>query len=358
MSWTTVVDLFMDEYQTNSIIDKSDFGNHGHLMGAVTTQTGFVVYNDLDAQIEIPVRNNSLNRFEGLRVQALVKPNPFIRRYNLVEGWMSFALVIQPNGQLVGTIYDGQQWIGPDSGTNLLTPNAWNRVAFEFDGISRATLKIEEAIVGSRDDMPLGIAQPNQVITLGHWPRGDDRYTLSGALGHVRIEKRDPEDYIRDAQRLIFCKRKLSDLQMDAYREMWYLYDTLSSPEQEALERCARTQARAIRELIREMRSWGTRGRVRLFQLAGLLKNAWCCLYDGNQIRKLLIEYFAEVGDHVSKEQKEKFLHSVQEFFNLSNQCNRSGYPYDRMRQLFFVLFPELTNYEKDIKELIDQSQS
>ena len=355
MSWTTVVDLFMDEYLANSVVDKSDFGNHANLIGSATSQSGYVNFTDVDAQIEIPVQNESLTKFEGFRIQALVKPNPLIRRYNIAEGWMSFALVINPNGQLVGTVYDGQQWIGPDSGNTLIQPNVWSRVSFEYDGISLGKLTIDETVVGQREDMPLGMNQPQQVITLGHWPRGDHRYTLSGALGHVRIERRNYEDYWRDAMGIAFCKRKLSNAQLDAQREINYLLSTFSEKEVIELRNCAQSQSLRMRALLKEMRSWGGRERVRLNQLADLLLNAWCCVFDGNRLKFELERYFQEVGVNVSKEQKEKFLGAISEFFELSKMCYKRGYPYDRIRELFLVIFPELSNYQSDIQELIDQ---
>ncbi len=223
MSWTTVCDLPMKAYQANRALDASLYHNDATALGAVATHSGYVTFGSLDAQLEVQVRDESLARFAALRVQALVRPAPITRRFNLVEGWMSFALVIQDDGRLIASIYDGQNWEGLDSGATRVEPGQWARVSFEYDGVSIASIGLDGVTVASRLDMPAGIRQPQQVIALGHWPRGDGRYTLAGDLGHVRIEKRDDEDYWRDAAHTAFCRRHLSPEQADALDELRFL---------------------------------------------------------------------------------------------------------------------------------------
>ena len=167
MSWTTVCDLRMEQYAGGRALDLSDFSNHADMLGGIAGHAGHVHFQGGDDQLEVPVRDDSLARFAGLRVQALVRPEAIVRRYNIAEGWMSFAFFIEQDGRLAGGIYDGQQWVGLDSGATRVADGAWARVSFEYDGVSIAVIKLDGAVVGHRLDMPHQVRQPQQVITLG-----------------------------------------------------------------------------------------------------------------------------------------------------------------------------------------------
>jgi len=354
MSWTTVCDLRMDQYQGNQTLDITDFQNDANIMGSIATQPGYVSFQGGDAQLEVPVRDDSLTRFAGLRVQALVRPEIITRRYNIAEGWMSFAFFIESDGRLMGTIYDGQQWIGLDSGTNKITPNAWARVSFEYDGVSIATLKLNGSVVGSRFDMLSKLHQPQQVITLGHWPRGDGRYTMQGDLGHIRIERRDYEDFWRDAMHIAFCRRELTPVQADAKREMEYLISTMKPKELAQLRECTIKQSELIKKFMHDLRGSNPRGVVRLRSLGERLRVAWCCSFNAPDTREELLKYFRLVAGAPESEERNNFLELIERFFKISTMCVFKGYPYGRMRELNLVLFPELQSFEMDFRQIVE----
>ena len=108
MSWTIVCDLQMNEYQGNRVLDASEYHNDAILQGNILKRSGCVSFESLDAQLEVPVHDESLGRFEALRIQALFRPAPITRRFNLIEGWMSFALVIRDDGRLVARSTTGR----------------------------------------------------------------------------------------------------------------------------------------------------------------------------------------------------------------------------------------------------------
>lgn len=156
MTWTIVCDLPMKAFQNNQALDTTPFLNYADLIGSANQNYGYVnIYAD-DGQIEIPITNDSLNKFTALRVQALINPQQITRRFNIVEGWMSFAFVIEADGRLHATLYDGQNWDGPDSGNTKVPPNQWSRVSFEYDGVSYGKITLNGNIIGSHREFANG----------------------------------------------------------------------------------------------------------------------------------------------------------------------------------------------------------
>lgn len=354
MSWTIVCDLQMKAYQGKRILDASKYHNDANLLGNAQQQSGYVGFRGPDAQLEVPVQDESLGRFMALRVQVLCRPAPITRRFNLVEGWMSFALVIRDDGRLSGSIYDGQNWLEVDSGATTVPANQWSRVAFDYDGVGVASLRLNGSTVGSRLDMPVSIRQPQQVIALGHWPRGDDRYTFAGDLGHVRIEKRDYEDYARDALHTAFCRRRLSPEQADALLQLRFLMRTLPPEERQRALACFKAKSDRLRQFVRMLRSWGQREMVRLRTLESRLRAAWCCAFDAAEAHAALREYFRAVAGAPGSRERARFRTALEEFFDIAKMCSWPGQPYERMRELGAILFPELSSFETDLRVIAD----
>lgn len=354
MSWTTVCDLEMKAYQGNRVLDASGYDNDATALGAVATHSGYVTFGGLDAQLEVPVRDESLARFAAVRVQALVRPAPITRRFNLVEGWMSFALVIQDDARLIASIYDGQNWVALDSGATRVSPDRWARISFEYDGVSIASIALDGVTVASRLDMPAGIRQPQQVITLGHWPRGDDRYTLAGDLGHVRIEKRDHEDFWRDAAHIAFCRRRLTPEQAVALDELRFIAETLTPAEQARLLAAAEAQSDRTRQFLHDLRALNERGAARLRRLADRLRAAWCCSYNASEALAALTEYMRAISGPPGSPEAAQFQTTLDKLFEIALMCAFPGPPYERVRELCEVLFPELATFEADLRAIAD----
>jgi len=265
---------------------------------------------------------------------------------------MSFAVMIEANGQLAATVYDGQQWIGPNSGAVTLAPNRWSRVMFEFDGVSIATLWIDGALVGSKLDMPVAIRAPQQVIALGHWPRGDGRYTLAGALGHVRIEKRDVEDYWRDAMTTALCRRRLTGEQANALKEIEALVAGMDPLDAARLRACAQAQAERLRAFLHTLRTADPRDVAHLRRLGERLRAAWCCTFNRVAARDALLEYFRATSDGAGAERRAQ--DAVEEFIDISEMCAWPGRVAERVRELGVVLFPELVDFRTDLHDIAD----
>jgi len=353
MSWTTVCDLSMNEYSNDQVLDKTTYQNNALIIGGLSTHPGYVTFRQTDAQLEIPARDESLTRFIALRVQAFVRPRSIAHRLNIVEGWMSFAFFIESDGRLMGTVYDGSRWIGVKSRHEKVPPNRWSRVCFEYDGVSIAKLLINQRVVGMRMDLPYEIRAPQQVISIGHWPRGDGRYTFNGDIGHVRIERRDQEDIWRDALNLAYCRRTLSPGQIRARRELEYLLAGLAKTERQKLLKCSRRKLELLRKLMNKVRGNNLKVVAMLARIGQNLQKAWCCSLDEKAARKAMISFFHLLKQRLGEEETRKLL---EDFLSLSKMCVEDGEPYNRIQELLNVIFPELRYWEYSLRQLLERS--
>ncbi len=350
MSWTIVCDLTMDRFSGNRVLDNSPFHNHGTMIGAISSHDGYVSLNGPDAQIEIPVINDSLQGFAALKVQAFIRPRQITHRYNIVEGWMSFAFFIESDGCLSGTVFDGANWKGPHSRSAQVPMNEWSRVCFEYDGVSLAKLVLNNRVVGSSFEMSYKVAQPRQVITIGHWPRGDHRYTFQGDIGHIRIERRNQEDIWRDALEILYCRRKLTPLQLSARRELEFLLRKLPAKEQQEITKCMLQQLALLRKMLNRIRGDSPKEVAILRRFGDELRQAWCCSLDVGKAVEILKRLFRHLKKVYggARSAEEMF----EELVELSRMCAREGPHYKRMQELMLIIFPELRSSQEALKQL------
>ncbi len=117
-----------------------------------------------------------------------------VHRYNLIEGHLSFALFVQPDGSLMGTIVDaGGQWNGAQSGANLVKPGQWHQAELRHDGINQTLLLLDGVQVASAYNArgPVRSVGPHGVA-IGHWPEAPGVYTMDGYIRGIELYKYDP----------------------------------------------------------------------------------------------------------------------------------------------------------------------
>jgi hypothetical protein len=193
-------------YRDHLAYDWSRHNNHGAMVG-VPTGTGSLpnvaLFGGGADRIEV-APSDTLRDFGELRLRVVFRAGSDgggARRYNLVEGEFSFALFIEPDRSLMGTINSPTaSWIGPTSAPGLVRFDQWHVADFLHDGVSHGRLYLDGALVGERWDMagPLGNLG-GRGVWIGHWP-GDDRYTFVGQLAEVELWKHDPR---RDGGRVV-----------------------------------------------------------------------------------------------------------------------------------------------------------
>lgn len=352
MSWTIVCDLPLHEYTATTAIDESKYGNHANLLGSPSPHYTYVSFAGAQQQMVIPVRDDSLQRFTGLKLEALVNPNTRDHRLNIIEGLMSFAFVIQPSGMLLATIYDGQNWIGVDSGNTLVPLNTWSSVGFEYDGLSIGKIYLNGQIAGHNIDMPMGMHQPQQHITIGHWPGGDGRYTFSGDIGHTRISRRDYEDFWRDAFTSMLCRKCMSLEQAAAIQELHILMNSLDRSTLNSIRACAEERSRLLMNLFRPLRANSLREIARERELTSQLLAIWCCGSDYNEGKRLLREFLLQHAGREYSEERRQFRSRLKDYLALSTHCQRSGNPFDAMNALLKKAVPGLYTLHEEIEKI------
>jgi hypothetical protein len=119
-------------------------------------------------------------------------------RMNLVEGFVSFALLVENDRSVVLSIVDADgNWSAVGSPPGLAMPGVWHTVVAAHDGVSEARIALGPQVVGSargirgpvRSIGPLGIA-------IGRWPDAP-AYQLHGQLSEVALYKFDPEPEVQ-----------------------------------------------------------------------------------------------------------------------------------------------------------------
>ncbi len=102
------------------------------------------------------------------------------------------------------------------------------------------------------------------------------------------------------------------------------------------------------------LRALTPREGARLRLLGERLRAAWCCSFNAPEARQELLEYCRAVAGAPGSEARKRFLALVEEFFEISALCAFDGAPYDRVRELCLILFPELRSFEMDLRAVIE----
>jgi hypothetical protein len=369
MTWTIVSDLRMRQYDQDKVLDSSSFHNDGKIFGNIVTHPKYLTFQGPDDQLEIYVKDDSLQRFTAVRAEAVIRPSPVTRRTNIVTGWMSFSFFVEHDRRLMGTIYDGQNWIECSSGTTLVPFGQWSRVCFEYDGICVGRVFLNGQQVGANINMPTGMYQPREILTVGHWPRGDARYTFVGEMGHVRVSRRDYEDFWRTAVKNLFCGRVLTTRQAAAMAELFELLNSLDPKTQEVIQNCARARAERMIALLHNLLAGDARAIAAHHRLGLNLRQAWCCRGDVREIRKALLDFFRRQAGPPGSQQRAQFMIALDELRQIGDMCTHEeppgcrpklpwqippAPPFERARKLLLTAVPELAIFEAELDQIIE----
>jgi len=183
-------------YQGATAFDVSQNHNHGTLED-VTLGGGAAHFSGGPGRVRVPA-SATLASMRAVRttVRFNWQPTGPVRRYNLIEGYLSFALVINPDASVEGTILDrGGTWGGAQSAPGLVTAGQWHEATFVHDGISACRVDLDGVPVAEAFDI-LGPAQGVQAaygLAIGHWPDPDDRYSFIGDIDDIRVWMDRPE---------------------------------------------------------------------------------------------------------------------------------------------------------------------
>ena len=198
MAWTPTV---IYSYENHAALDESGKHNNGivQLPGpdkwvdapnkAMPTA---ILYDHPESKITVPP-NSTLAGWPGFRVDVIFQPAAYNHRLNLVEGDLSFALFVEVDGSLMGTVFDGTEWYQVKSAPGTIVAGRLYRAQFIYDPASTLLLYLNGGLLKVQGSNGAAV-RPVQAagIKVGYWPGGDSRYTFSGLMGPMGIYTLDP----------------------------------------------------------------------------------------------------------------------------------------------------------------------
>src|SRR5688572_2895556 len=132
-------------YIGGSTFDVSGKGNHGNPTDVVPgtgADAGSYGFTSPTSGIMVPSAP-SLENLNAIRIRMKIRSDPWDgERRNLMEGFVSFAFVLEGDGSLAGTVVDANGvWDGP-AASGVVTPGRWHEVEMLHDGVSTFVLKV------------------------------------------------------------------------------------------------------------------------------------------------------------------------------------------------------------------------
>ena len=192
MSRLTWEPVLWHRYTDGKAADRSGFGNDGRIEGPTPAPgradgSTALAFNGVGDRVVVPP-SASLRSFRALRVSAWIWLAGLGGRRTIVEGYGSFALLLEPDGILEGTIYNGSRWEGVRSRPGLLPFSTWVKVSYVYDGTNTSALYLDDRRVAV-NLRPLGRIEPVDWpfgLNVGAWPDQDKR-GFKGRIEEVKI---------------------------------------------------------------------------------------------------------------------------------------------------------------------------
>lgn len=188
--------ILSHQYGTGAALDSSGFQNDGRVVGEPQRAPGArpgtwsLGFDGVDDRI-IVAPSVSLRDMVAIRVDALVWLDELGGRRTIVEGYGCFSLLVEPDGILEGTIYNGSRWEGVRSQPGGMPLGRWVQVSYVYDGSNTSVLCLDDRLVRV-DSRPLGRMEPLDWpfgLNVGAWPDRDNRM-FKGRIDSVKIWRR------------------------------------------------------------------------------------------------------------------------------------------------------------------------
>lgn len=185
-------------YSRGVAFDLSEHGNHGTIVDAVYGDAGFpdaLHFTGGPAAVWVKP-SRTLSNLGCVRTQVHFHWDPtFSHRHNLIEGELAFALFVNPDGSLQGTILNALgNWLGAQSPAGMIVAGQWHTAELLHDGISTCKLYLNGALVAEDHSSPGPVGSvAARGLAVGHWPEPSDVYSLEGYIDSVKVWSEDPE---------------------------------------------------------------------------------------------------------------------------------------------------------------------
>jgi hypothetical protein len=122
-----------------------------------------------------------------IRVDVTARMEAFEHRRTLVEGYLSFAFVVERDGALSGGVYRASEWPGVTTAAGLVPLNRWFTATFVGSASAQILYLDGEQVAESYRDLgpASGVAWPFG-LSIGAWPDGDKR-VFKGSIEQVTV---------------------------------------------------------------------------------------------------------------------------------------------------------------------------
>lgn len=189
--WRTIVS---QTYVNNVAVDTSAYSNNGIPIQVTPGYPGFL-FDQPGSRISIPP-SATLQNLGAIQaaVQFTLQPSGTLHRYNLAEGFESFALFVNPDYSVQGTILDATStWSGPISAPGVVSPGATHTAILVCDGVNAIQIFLDGALVAEDYAVPGSVRSVGSLgIAVGHWPNPPATYTFQGSIYQFILLKYDP----------------------------------------------------------------------------------------------------------------------------------------------------------------------
>lgn len=219
-------------YINGMAFDTSNNRNHGIPYSVTQAGAPFAPSFDFAVPDSRVIVRPSPSLQDLIAVRAIVAfylnaPGGLTRRYNLIEGHLSFALFVQPDGSIMGTILDSKgTWTGAQSAPNLVQSGTWHQAEIRHDGINQCVVLLDGIAVGTSyaGPGPVRSVGPHG-IAIGHWPETPGVYTFEGYIRETYVYKYDPLQAAKGLLDSCCVNRAALDKVADELRKHGYTAD-------------------------------------------------------------------------------------------------------------------------------------
>lgn len=189
--WRTIVS---QTYLKDIAVDTSGYSNNGIPIQVTPEHPGFL-FNQPGSRISIPP-SATLQNLGAIQaaVQFTLQPSGAPHRFNLAEGFESFALFVNPDHSVQGTILDATStWNGPSSAPGVVSTGDTHTAILVCDGTNSVQVFLDGALVAQDYAVAGSVRSVGSLgIAVGHWPNPPATYTFQGTIYQFILLKYDP----------------------------------------------------------------------------------------------------------------------------------------------------------------------
>jgi hypothetical protein len=270
-------------------VDQSPFANHGQIINSGfladgrSAGSGAREFQQADSAVRVAWRP-VWGRLTALAIEAWVYVTGNGQRRNIIEGDGSFALFVNPDDTVAGSLFSLVDGISapawnlvssgahsPDGALHRVPLERWCKVVFHHDGVTRARLFLDDQLIATRGDYRSGVVGvAGAGVVIGNWTLAN-QYAFSGRIDRVSVWKHDDAEAMRQ-----FTARPISAEARDHWDEIWECLMAHVNPDSAIrLRALSRDWEQLLRELFRAAHAASPADRAEFLRLVEAYQQHW-----------------------------------------------------------------------------------